>query len=70
MFSALNPTELGIVIDAIQNIRFPAGQPVIKEGDDGEDLYVVESGTLACTKVFVSKLFAQLIFCFILERKH
>ena len=29
-----------------------AGEVVIKEGDEGDSLYVVGSGTLSCTKVF------------------
>lgn len=28
------------------------GEVVIKEGDEGDSLYVVGSGTLSCTKVF------------------
>ena len=51
MFSALNPAELDIVIGAIQQASFEAGQEVIKEGDDGDNLYVVETGKLKCTKV-------------------
>lgn len=55
MFSCLNPEELSIVLDAMQNVKKTAGELIIKEGDDGDNLYVVESGTLTCTKVFVSR---------------
>ena len=30
-----------------------AGDVIIKEGDDGDDLYVVDKGLLKCTKIFV-----------------
>ena len=53
MFSALNPQEQEIVIGAMQAVKKKAGDLVIKEGDDGEELYLVESGQLTCTKVLV-----------------
>lgn len=58
MFSALNPQELSIVLDAMLSIKKKEGELVIKEGDDGDNLYVVESGTLTCTKIFVSYNFS------------
>ena len=33
--------------------KFSEGVDVIKQGDDGDDLYVVEEGTLSCSKLFV-----------------
>ena len=51
MFSALNPAELEIVLGAMQKFDFQAGSVVINEGDDGDNLYVVETGKLKCTKV-------------------
>lgn len=30
--------------------EFPEGEFVIKEGDDGNDLFVVDKGSLKCTK--------------------
>lgn len=44
MFSALNPTELEIVINAMQQVKLSPGDVIIREGDDGDNLYVVESG--------------------------
>lgn len=52
MFSTLNPQESQIVIDAMQQVKKSAGESVIKEGEDGEELFMIESGTLECTKVF------------------
>jgi cAMP-dependent protein kinase regulator len=54
MFSCLNPDELSIVLDAMQNVKKTPGEVIITEGDDGDNLYVVESGVLSCTKVFVT----------------
>jgi cAMP-dependent protein kinase regulator len=54
MFECLNPTELDIVLNAMQNVKKAAGDLIIKEGDDGDNLYVVESGVLTCSKHFVS----------------
>lgn len=51
MFSALNPDELRIVLGAMQHVQKKAGEVVISEGDDGDNLYVVEKGELDCTKV-------------------
>lgn len=52
MFSALNEKDQNIVLDAMKEIKMNEGDLVIKEGDDGDVLYVVESGKYKCTKVF------------------
>lgn len=52
MFKALNKDELDIVIDAMAEKRFNAGEVVIKQGDAGAVLYVVEEGQLDCFKQF------------------
>ncbi|CDW75609.1 UNKNOWN [Stylonychia lemnae] len=54
MFSCLNPQELQIVLNAMQQVKKQPGDVIIREGDDGDNLYVVESGVLTCTKHFVS----------------
>ena len=51
MFSGLDEKEMEIVIDAMQEKDTLKGECVIKEGDQGEYLYVVDTGTLSCTKV-------------------
>jgi cAMP-dependent protein kinase regulator len=52
LFNSLDPKDLEIVIDAMTEVKLSPGQTVIKEGDDGDYLYVVEKGTLQCSKVF------------------
>lgn len=51
MFQSLNPDELEIVLGAMQMVEKASGDVVITEGDDGDNLYVVETGLLRCTKV-------------------
>jgi cAMP-dependent protein kinase regulator len=51
MFMALEDNEMSVVIDAMDTKTFQPGEFIIKEGDAGEELYIVESGQLACTKV-------------------
>jgi cAMP-dependent protein kinase regulator len=50
MFSGLDESEMTVVIDAMDEVKHKAGATVIKEGDNGDELYVVENGTLDCYK--------------------
>lgn len=52
MFNALDEKELSVVIDAIEEVKVEADTNVITEGDQGDCMYVLESGSLKCTKVF------------------
>ena len=52
MFTALNKDEFKIVLDAIEEVSGKAGEVIIQEGDQGDCMYVLESGSLDCTKVF------------------
>ncbi|KAL4494637.1 hypothetical protein ABPG72_004539 [Tetrahymena utriculariae] len=52
MFSALDENERKIVIDAMEEKKFAKDEYVIKQGDDGDVLYVVDEGELKCEKVF------------------
>jgi len=52
MFSNLNQHELEIVVGAMKKAAFAIGETAIAEGDDGECLYVVETGKFKCSKVF------------------
>lgn len=48
MFSALEENELAIVLDAIKVVEAASGEVVIKQGDDGDVLYVIGAGALDC----------------------
>lgn len=52
MFSGLDAKERIVVVDAMEERKCYKNEVVIKEGDEGDALYVVASGTLSCTKVF------------------
>ena len=54
MFNALNPDEFAVILSAMRHCPKKAGEVVISEGEDGEELYVVSQGSLSCTKIFVS----------------
>jgi cAMP-dependent protein kinase regulator len=43
------------VVDAIEEVKGNAGDTIIKEGDQGDCMYVLEQGTLNCTKIFAGK---------------
>jgi len=50
MFKALDQEQLSIVIDAMEEVKFNAGETVITEGEAGSVLFVVEEGSLDCSK--------------------
>lgn len=52
MFQALDEKEFKIVVDAIEEVSGKSGDVIIKEGDQGDCMFVLESGALDCTKVF------------------
>jgi cAMP-dependent protein kinase regulator len=56
MFNNLNPQEFEIVLLAMNHVSKKVDEVVIKQGDDGDNLYVVESGVLSCSRVIVSQL--------------
>lgn len=52
MFSGLEEKELEIVINAMTETKFSSGATVIRQGDDGDNLYIIDSGHLDCHKLF------------------
>lgn len=52
LFKALDDQDLQIVIGAIEEKQYKAGEHVIKEGDQGDEMFMLESGNLDCTKIF------------------
>ena len=62
MFQALDKDEFDIVVNAMEIKEFRyillmnmkrTGEWIIKQGDDGDYLYVVDQGESDCMKVFV-----------------
>ena len=52
MFQNLDEKEKEIVIGAMEEKKFAADDYVIKQGEEGDNLYVVETGVLSCSKLF------------------
>lgn len=50
LFSSLSPIDKKKILQAVQAVQRKAGDVIIKEGDDGDNFYIVESGVLSCTK--------------------
>jgi cAMP-dependent protein kinase regulator len=50
MFDSLNPKDKKAIIDAIVPTVKSAGDVIIKQGDDGDNFYIVEKGILICKK--------------------
>ena len=59
MFSSLDKNDLEIVINAMEEKKFTANQIVINQGEDGNCLYVVETGELDCYKLFMNNSQSQ-----------
>ena len=51
MFNNLDANEFKVVVSAIEEANFETGASVITEGEQGDCMYVLESGSLECTKV-------------------
>jgi cAMP-dependent protein kinase regulator len=51
MFMNLDDQEISVVIDAMDSKTIQADEFIIREKDPGEELYIVESGQLSCSKV-------------------
>ncbi|CAK92908.1 unnamed protein product (macronuclear) [Paramecium tetraurelia] len=52
MFQALDEKDLNIVLGAMEEKKFQDGDFVIKQGEDGNELYVIDEGRLECYKRF------------------
>lgn len=52
LFNSLEDKELNTVIDAFEEKKYKAGESVITQGEQGDVLYLIESGNLDCYKTF------------------
>ena len=52
IFSSLDQKDLEVVINAMEEKRFKLNENVITQGEDGDCLYIVETGLLKCYKTF------------------
>lgn len=51
LFNALSDADLEVIVNAMEEKTFSAGQRIITEGEDGFDLYVIEEGAPECKKL-------------------
>lgn len=51
MFNSLNPKDKKAILDAVQAVQKKKGEVIIKQGDDGDNFYILESGALDCHKL-------------------
>ena len=51
LFSSLNPKEKQQIIMAVQLVEMKSGETVIKQGDDGDNFYLIEKGNLDCSRL-------------------
>lgn len=51
IFSGLQAKDLDVILGAMEESVFEAGERVITEGEDGEHLYVIEEGEPVCKKL-------------------
>ena len=52
IFSSLDKKDLEVVINAMEEKRYKLKENVITQGEDGDCLYIVETGSLKCFKTF------------------
>jgi cAMP-dependent protein kinase regulator len=52
MFSNLDDKEKNTVIGAMEEKVFSSGETIINQGDSGDELFILDSGTADCFKCF------------------
>jgi cAMP-dependent protein kinase regulator len=50
LFSNLAGKDFDVAVNAMEEVNAAPGETVIKQGDEGDFLFVIEEGTLNCTK--------------------
>lgn len=55
LFAALDSNQLEIVVDAMFERKCPAGDSIIKQGEDGDNFYIVSDGECECYVAFNGK---------------
>ena len=55
LFNNLESNDVDLVIGAMEEKNYKSGEYIIKQGDNGDYLYIVNSGELDCMFSFKSK---------------
>ena len=61
LFGNLEPKDLEVVINAMEEKRYKKGENIINQGDNGDCLYFVEEGNLNCFKKFQGSKESKLV---------
>eukprot|EP01071_Lankesteria_metandrocarpae_P009554 Lankesteria_metandrocarpae@DN5216_c0_g2_i1.p1 len=61
MFNCLDERDLRTVLDAFLEQKISAGETIIRQGDDGDRLYLIEEGELNVTKLFAGETEPKLL---------
>ncbi len=48
----LSDEEKDVIVDAMKELKFKKGEAVIRQGENGDEFYVIDSGEIDCTRVF------------------
>lgn len=60
LFKSLDEKQLEIVLDAMFPKEFEPGETIIKQGDDGDNFYILESGVC---EVYKDDVLVQTVRC-------
>ena len=52
LFKNFDDMEIATIVDACEEKKFKKNDYIIKQGDNGDNLYIIDSGELICEKVF------------------
>ena len=55
LFDSLDKFQKLKLIDGLQSIKYFKGEAVVREGDEGEEFYIIESGSCDCLKLHENK---------------
>ena len=55
LFRHLDSNDMEVIVNAMQIRQFQSEEPVIRQGEDGFELYIVGEGQLRCSKRFPGK---------------
>ena len=52
LFKDFDDNEIATIVDACEEKKYKKNDYIIKQNDDGDNLYIIDSGELICEKVF------------------
>ena len=62
LFSHLDENERSDIFDAMFPVNALPGEVIIQQGDDGDNFYIVDTGEVEVSLLFLSKLSGKCVF--------